>query len=64
MDWAVPDPRGFVGPVKELIKRPSRRRSLGAAGRAHVIASFSWDAAAADFLTLFEGQANADRLAS
>jgi len=64
MDWAVPDPRGFVGPVTELIKRPSRRRALGAAGRAHVIASFSWDAAAADFLTLFEGQANADRLAS
>jgi glycosyltransferase involved in cell wall biosynthesis len=65
MDWAVPDPKGFVEPVLELIKRPARRRSLGAVGRLHVRRSFSWDNAASDFLTLFaEGTPNVDRLAS
>jgi glycosyltransferase involved in cell wall biosynthesis len=64
MDWAVPDARAFAAPVLELLARPSRRRQLGAAGRAHVIDSFSWDACASDFLALFEGTANADRLAS
>ncbi len=63
MDWAVPDPKGFVEPVLDLLKRPSRRRALGAAGRQHVIRSFSWDACAADFLTMFE-EPHADRLAS
>ena len=63
MDWAVPDPKAFVGPVLDLLDRPSRRRALGEAGRAHVMRSFSWDEAAASFLTLFE-EPNADRLAS
>jgi glycosyltransferase involved in cell wall biosynthesis len=63
MDWAVPDPKGFVEPVLSLLNRPARRRALGVAGRAHVIRSFSWDACAADFLTMFEVP-NADRLAS
>lgn len=64
MDWAVPDPHGFVEPVRSLIADPARRRALGAAGRQHVIDSFSWDACASDFLALFEDSANADRLAS
>ena len=63
MDWAVPDPKAFVEPVLSLLGRPARRRALGAAGRSHVIRSFSWDACAADFLTLFE-EPHADRLAS
>jgi glycosyltransferase involved in cell wall biosynthesis len=53
MDWAVPDPRGFVEPVLSLLSKPSRRRSLGEAGRRHV-ARFSWDTAVRDFLTLLE----------
>ena len=54
MDWAVPDPRAFVEPVTMLLSRPSRRRALGAAGRAHVKRSFNWDEAAAAFAALFE----------
>jgi len=54
MDWAVPDPRAFVAPITELLTRPQRRRAMGAAGRLHVARSFSWDAAAASFLSLFE----------
>jgi glycosyltransferase involved in cell wall biosynthesis len=53
MDWAVPDPRGFVEPVVELLTRKSRRVELGRAGRRHVEQSFSWDEAAASFLALF-----------
>ncbi len=63
MDWAVPDPKAFVAPVLELLNRPSRRRALGEAGRRHVIRSFSWDACASDFLTMFE-EPHVDRLAS
>lgn len=54
MDWAVPDPRGFVAPVLELLARPARRRAMGAEGRMHVQRSFSWDAAAAAFIELIE----------
>jgi glycosyltransferase involved in cell wall biosynthesis len=54
MDWAVPDTRAFVEPVLTLIQKPARRRAMGAEGRAHVVRSFSWDTAAADFLTMFE----------
>jgi glycosyltransferase involved in cell wall biosynthesis len=64
MDWAVPDPKAFTEPVLGLLNRPARRHVLGVAGRRHVIRSFSWDACAADFLTLFEDRQNADRLAS
>lgn len=53
MDWAVPDPKGFVEPTLTLLGRPSRRRALGDAGRRHV-ARFSWDTAAAEFLSLLE----------
>ena len=53
MDWAVPDPRGFVEPVLNLLAKPARRREMGAAGRRHV-ARFSWDTAAAEFLHLLE----------
>ena len=52
MDWAVPDPRAFVGPVTELLANRKRRAELGAAGRLHVKRSFSWDTAAAEFLDL------------
>jgi glycosyltransferase involved in cell wall biosynthesis len=54
MDWALPDARGFVEPVLDLLAKPARRRALGEAGRRHVIKSFSWDTAAAEFLTLLE----------
>ncbi len=63
MDWAVPDPRGFVEPTLALLAKPSKRRALGEIGRRHVIANFSWDSAAAQFLDLFE-EPNVDRLAS
>jgi glycosyltransferase involved in cell wall biosynthesis len=55
MDWAVPDARGFVEPVVDLLRKPARRRETGQAGRRHVQASFSWDEAAASFLGLFQG---------
>jgi glycosyltransferase involved in cell wall biosynthesis len=54
MDWAVPDARGFVGPVLELLDKPHRRKALGEAGRAHVRRSFNWDDATDHFLTLFD----------
>jgi len=54
MDWAVPDPKGFVEPVLTLLSKPARRREMGAAGRKHVERSFSWDTASAEFLALFE----------
>ena len=54
MDWAVPDPRGFVAPALRLLAKPGERRTLGIAGRRHVQASFSWDTATAEFLTMFE----------
>jgi glycosyltransferase involved in cell wall biosynthesis len=60
MDWAVPDPRGFVKPIVDLLTHPSRRRALGRAGRHHVRRSFSWDEAAVSFLTLFEDARVAD----
>ena len=63
MDWGVPDGRGFIEPVLSLINRPARRRALGAAGRQHVIRSFSWDRAAAEFGTLLE-EPHVDRIAS
>ena len=53
MDWAVPDPKGFVEPVLTLLHKPARRRAMGEAGRRHV-ARFSWDTAAAEFLSLLE----------
>ncbi len=52
MDWAVPDAKGFVEPVVELLARPSRRRSIGAEGREHIRRSFSWDTCAAEFLQI------------
>ena len=54
MDWAVPDPKGFVQPVVELLRKPARRTEMGRAGRRHVEASFSWDEAAASFLALLQ----------
>ncbi len=65
MDWAVPDPRGFVEPILYLLSRPAKRRELGMAGRYHVKRSFSWDTAAAQFMTLLEeADGTAARLAS
>jgi glycosyltransferase involved in cell wall biosynthesis len=52
MDWAVPDPKAFVGPVLDLLANPKRRRDLGSAGRLHVQRSFSWDVAAQQFHAL------------
>lgn len=60
MDWALPDPKAFGEPVLNLLRKPSRRRAMGAEGRRHIEQSFSWDAAAAAFLHLFE---EADELA-
>lgn len=54
MDWALPDAKAAVPVLADLLTRPSRRRALGAAGRAHVTATFNWDQAAADFVRLFE----------
>jgi len=53
MDWAVPDPRGFVNPVVDLLGRPQRRRALGAAGRDHVRRTFNWGTAADQFIDVF-----------
>ena len=63
MDWATPDPRGFVAPVVDLLTHRKRREALGRAGRLHVKRSFSWDEAARQFLTLFE-ESDAARLAA
>lgn len=65
MDWAIPDGPAFVEPILDLLAHPSRRKALGKEGRAHVVKSFSWDTAAAAFLTLFEESYGAavDRLA-
>lgn len=52
MDWAMPDPKAFIEPIVDLLARPSRRRALGAEGRAYV-KRFSWDTAATEFLDLF-----------
>ena len=54
MDWAVPDPKAFTEPVLGLLRKPSRRREMGSAGRKHVARMFSWDACAAAFLSLLE----------
>lgn len=64
MDWAVPDPKGFVEPVLHLLSKPAKRKELGALGRAHVKRNFSWDAATAQFLTMFEEADGTARLAS
>jgi len=53
MDWALPDAEGFVGPVVDLLTHTAKRRTLGRLGRQHVIRSFSWDTAAAQFVSLF-----------
>lgn len=54
MDWGVPDPRAIAEATIRLLAKPALRRDLGRAGRAHVVRSFNWDTAAAEFLTLFE----------
>jgi glycosyltransferase involved in cell wall biosynthesis len=54
MDWAVPDPIGFVEPVVRLLRKSRERRELGRLGRLHVTRSFRWEEATASFLTLFE----------
>lgn len=54
MDWAVPDVEAFVAPIVRLLEKPAERRMLGLSGRVHVRANFSWDTAAAEFLTLFD----------
>lgn len=54
MDWAMPDPHGFVDPVLALLNKPSRRRELGRAGRRHVTSSFRWSDAADQFMALFD----------
>jgi glycosyltransferase involved in cell wall biosynthesis len=54
MDWALPDPRGFVEPIVDLLNKPHRRKALGDAGRAYVKRSFSWATAADQFVALFD----------
>jgi glycosyltransferase involved in cell wall biosynthesis len=58
MDWAMPDAKGFVEPVVELLARPSRRRALADAGREHIKRSFSWDTAAAEFQAILTAPAH------
>jgi glycosyltransferase involved in cell wall biosynthesis len=53
MDWAVPDARGFVQPVMDLLAKPHRRKAMGEAGRNHVKRSFDWEDAADQFSLLF-----------
>lgn len=53
MDWGHPDPAAFVAPVLDLLSHPARRKDLGDTGRRHVVRSFSWDTAAAEFIALF-----------
>lgn len=53
MDWAIPDPKGFVEPVLGLLAKPQRARAIGKAGRHHVIRSFNWDRATDQFIALF-----------
>ncbi len=59
MDWAVPDHRAFVEPVLRLLAHPNHRKSLGISGRLHIQRSFSWDAAAAQFIDLLSPAAEA-----
>ena len=60
MDWAMPDPRGFVAPVLDLLASPVKRAQLGQRGRQHVIDNFSWDHASQQFVSMFEDLVNAD----
>lgn len=63
MDWAVPDGRGFVQPILDLLNKPHRRASMGEAGRRHVLRSFRWDEAADQFMALFESAQPAEAAA-
>ena len=47
-EWALVDEPAMTAAVMELIDRPARRRTIGAAGRRHV-AQFTWAATAAIF---------------
>jgi starch synthase len=51
------DPRAFAGAIAErvnaLLADPERARALGAAGRRRALASFSWEAIAAETLRLY-----------
>ncbi len=60
MDWAIPDAKGFVEPLVSLLSKPARRREMGRAARRHIVASFNWEAAADQFVALFEGASVAE----
>jgi len=53
-DVCLPDIDAFTRVIEELYLSAGARRDLGAAGREHVLASFSWEAAASKFNTLIE----------
>jgi glycosyltransferase involved in cell wall biosynthesis len=50
--WACIDPVDWGEKVERLIRKPSLRRQLGAAGPPHVAANFSWSRAAEQFRDL------------
>jgi len=52
---AVPnrDPVAFAAALRGLLQDPERRRALGGAGRAHVLAACTWDRRAADLEVLY-----------
>ena len=47
-NW-LPEIDSFVWAITQLVNSRGQRRKLGQAGRAHVLANFSWDDAAARF---------------
>lgn len=48
-DLSMPDVAGFTEAIEKLYLSSGHRRSLGEAGRAHVLQNFSWDEAARRF---------------
>jgi glycosyltransferase involved in cell wall biosynthesis len=48
-DQWLPDVRKFSLAIEQLYANPRQRQTLGEAGRAHVVANFSWDTAARQF---------------
>lgn len=48
-DLSLPDVDGFTEAIEKLYMSSGHRRSLGEAGRAHVLQNFSWDEAARRF---------------
>jgi glycosyltransferase involved in cell wall biosynthesis len=56
-DQWLPDPVAFTAALEKLYMGRGMRRDLGRLGRDHVVKTFSWDAAAADFHQYIEALA-------